>query len=108
MVIEDTQDLLELWSELRVSRHAMREAYKEGLRGKDIIYAIFKGKVIEHYPWRRRLLIAGPVPTANVPLHVVCDYTDAREIVAVTVYIPNRTQWAGNQNRRSTPPRMEG
>lgn len=108
MVIQDTQDLLELWSELRVSRHAMREAYKEGLQGKDIIYAIFKGKVIEHYPWRRRVLIAGPVTTADVPLHVVCDYTDAREIVAVTVYIPDRTQWVGSQNRRSNPQRMEG
>ena len=108
MVIQDTQDLLELWSELRVSRHAMREAYKEGLQGKDIIYAIFKGKVIEHYPWRRRVLIVGPVTTADVPLHVVCDYTDAREIVAVTVYIPNRTQWAGDQTRRSNPQRMEG
>ena len=35
--IYDTQDLLELRDELRVSRHALREAYKEGLRGKDII-----------------------------------------------------------------------
>ena len=74
--IYDTQDLLELWSELRVSRHAMREAYKEGLHGKDIIYAIFRGQIIEHYPRRRRVLIAGPITDTDVPLHVVCDYTD--------------------------------
>jgi hypothetical protein len=89
----DTQDLLELRSELRVSRHALREAYKEGLRGNDIIHAIFKGQVIEYYPRRRRLLIAGPTKRANVPLHVVCDYTDADEVVAVTVYIPSRSRW---------------
>jgi hypothetical protein len=98
--IQDTQDLLELGSELRVSKHALREAYKEGLRGKDIIYAIFKGEVIEHYPRRRRVLISGPITKTNVPLHVVCDYADADEIVAVTVYIPHRSHWTANLVRK--------
>ena len=98
--IQDTQDLLELWSELRVSKHALREAYKEGLHGKDIVYAIFKGQIIEHYPRRRRILIAGPITETNVPLHIVCDYTDDQEIVAVTVYIPNRSHWMANIVRK--------
>lgn len=99
--IYDAQDLLELRSELRVSRHALREAYKEGLCGKDIIYAIFKGQVIEHYPRRRRVLIAGPITETKVPLHVVCDYADADVIVAVTVYIPNRSHWAADLVRKN-------
>ena len=98
--IQDTQDLLELGSELRVSKHALREAYKEGLHGKDIIYAIFKGEVIEHYPRRRRVLIAGPITETNVPLHIICDYTDVDEIVAVTVYIPHRSHWMANLVRK--------
>ncbi len=98
--IQDTQDLLELRDELRVSRHALREAYKEGLRGKDIIYAIFEGEVIEHYPRRRRVLIAGPMADTAIPLHVVCDYTDLNEIVAVTVYIPKRSRWLANMVRK--------
>jgi hypothetical protein len=100
MYIYDTEDLLESRYDLRVSVHAMREAYKEGLRGKDIVHAIFKGHVIEHYPERRRVLIAGPVASADVPLHVVCDYTDDDEIVAVTVYVPSRSVWMADLVRK--------
>ena len=100
MYIRHLDDLLERRRYLRVSLHALREAYKEGLRGKDILHAIFRGRVIECYPDRDRVLVAGRTPRENVTLHVVCDYTDAREIVAVTVYIPNRTEWAGNLIRR--------
>ena len=103
MFITDTQDLLERRSKLRVSMHALREAYKEGLRGKDILYAIFKGQVIERYPNRDRVLIMGPVATSDLPLHVVCDYTDAREIVAVTVYVPSRSKWTADLIRKPPP-----
>lgn len=100
MVIYDTQDLLERRRSLRVSLHALREAYKEGLRGKDIVYAMFKGQVIERYPDRDHVLILGPTAKSGLPLHVVCDYADADEIVAVTVYIPNRSKWVANLLRR--------
>jgi hypothetical protein len=103
MYIHDTEELLERRRTLRVSLHALREAYKEGLRGKDIIRAIFKGQVIERYPKRDRVLILGPVSKPGLPLHVVCDYTDAKEIVAVTVYIPNRSEWAASAVRRRVP-----
>ena len=100
MIIYDTEDLLEYRETLRVSLHALREAYKEGLRGRDIIYAVFKGQVIERYPDRDRVLVLGPVKESDVPLHVVCDYTDRDEIVAVTVYVPSRSEWAANAVRR--------
>jgi hypothetical protein len=100
MFIHDTEDLLERRRKLRVSRHALREVYKEGLRGRDILYAIFKGQVIERYPSRDRVLIQGPIAKSGLPLHVVCDYTDAKAIVAVTAYIPNRSEWAAGAVRR--------
>ena len=100
MYIYDTEDLLERGYKLRVSLHALWEAYKEGLRGRDILYAIFKGQVIEHYPDRDRVLISGPTPEFDLPLHVVCDYTDRDEIVAVTVYVPSRAEWAANPAKR--------
>lgn len=100
MFIYDTEDLLERRRKLRVSRHALREVYKEGLRGRDILYAIFKGQVIERYPDRDRVLIQGPIAKSGLPLHVVCDYTDAKAIVAVTAYIPNRSEWAVGAVRR--------
>ena len=100
MFIYDTEDLLERRHKLRVSLHALREAYKEGLRGKDILYAIFEGEIIEWYPDRDRVLILGPVAECDLPLHVVCDYKDNKEIVAVTVYIPSREEWAADTVRR--------
>ena len=100
MFIYETEDLLERRRKLRVSRHALREVYKEGLRGRDILYAIFKGQVIERYPDRDRVLIQGPIAKSGLPLHVVCDYTDAKAIVAVTAYIPNRSEWAAGAVRR--------
>ena len=100
MFIYDTEDLLERRYKLRFSYHALREAYKEGLRGRDILHAIFRGEIIERYPNRDRVLILGPVAESAVPLHIVCDYTDDQEIVAVTVYIPNRSEWAADAVRR--------
>jgi hypothetical protein len=100
MYIYDLQDLLERRRNLRVSFHALYEAYKEGLRGKDIVYAIFEGQIIERYPERDRVLVAGPIRKSEIPLHVVCDYADAKEIVAVTVYIPDPTAWVASQVRR--------
>ncbi len=100
MYIYDIQDLLTCRRDLRVSLHALYEAYKEGLRGRDIIYAIFRGRIVEHYPGRRRVLVSGPIPKLGLPLHVVCDYADNDEIVAVTAYIPSRSKWMGSLARR--------
>jgi hypothetical protein len=100
MYICDTEDLLGRRRKLRISFHALREAYKEGLRGRDILHAVFTGQVIERYPNRDRVLIVGPVAKADLPLHVVCDYADTDEIVAVTAYVPSRSEWAADAVRR--------
>ena len=100
MFIYDAEDLLECRHKLRVSLHALREAYKEGLHGKDILHAIFEGEIIERYPNRDRVLILGPIAESDLPLHVVCDYKDTKVIIAVTVYVPSREEWAGDTVRR--------
>lgn len=87
-------------TEFRVSEHALREAHKEGIRAKDIVYAIFTGEVVERYPNRRRVLISAPFRDTDIHVHVVCDYTDFHEVVAVTVYIPTREEWANPRQRR--------
>lgn len=94
------EDILGGRSELRVSNHALREAHKEGLRGKDIINTVLNGALIECYPNRRRVLIAGEYKNTSLPIHVVCDYTDLDVVVVVTVYIPNRWRWAHPLRRR--------
>jgi hypothetical protein len=87
-------------TEFRVSEHALLEAHKEGIRAKDIVYAIFTGEVVERYPDRRRVLISAPFRNTGLHLHVVCDYSDYNELVAGTVYIPARPEWASHRQRR--------
>jgi hypothetical protein len=99
MDITCTEELLEQRETLRISEHALREAHKEGLRIKEVLHAIFNGVIVEQYPERKRVLIAGPVPGEPLPVHVVCDYSDREELVAVTVYIPNRPRWITGQVR---------
>jgi hypothetical protein len=96
------EDLFGGRSELRVSPHALREAHKEGLRGKDIIHAVLTGTVVERYPARRRVLISSLFPNSSMPIHVVCDYNDLFVVVVITVYIPNRIRWAHPLKRRTS------
>ncbi len=93
MVITDVEDLLAYHETLRISDHALREAHKESLRAKDVLYVIFNGEVLEHYVDRQRVLVVGPLAGSDLKVHVVCDYTDPHELVAVTVYIPDRPNW---------------
>ncbi len=94
------EDIFAGRTEFRVSEHALREAHKEGIRAKDIVYTIFTGEVVERYPDRRRVLISSPFRNTDLHLHVVCDYSDYHELVAVTVYIPTRSEWASPRQRR--------
>lgn len=98
--IHHLEDLFGGRNELRVSQHALREAHKEGLRGKDIVYTVLTGTVVERYPERRRVLIASMHTKSTLPIHIVCDYSDIYVVVVVTVYIPNRMQWAHPLSRR--------
>jgi hypothetical protein len=99
-VLPYRQDIFAGRTEFRVSEHALREAHKEGIRAKDIVYTIFTGEVVERYPDRRRVLISAPFRDSDLYVHVVCDYSDYHELVAVTVYIPTRSDWASPRQRR--------
>lgn len=94
MVISEIEDLLAYHETMRLTEHALFEAHKESLRAKDIFHAIFNGEVLEHYPRRHRVLIVGPSIGFDLQIHVVCEYAHRDEIVAITVYIPDRPQWA--------------
>jgi hypothetical protein len=98
--VYSVNDLLKRRRDLRISPHALLKARKSGLQGKDILYAIFNGEIIERYPDRNRVLILGPVKGHDLNLHVVCDYGDGDEVVAVTIYVPYLTRWFGDVTRR--------
>ena len=66
---------------------------------EDAVHAILTGEMIEEYPDRQRGLVFAVLPD-KVPLHVVCDYSQANMLLIVTIYIPNDRQWSGFRVRR--------
>ena len=68
--------------------NALIEAKKDGVAPEDAVYVILNGDVIEKYPERARCLVFAMLPD-NVPLHVVCDYSQGSVLLIVTVYIPD-------------------
>lgn len=48
---------------------------------------------------RERLLVFAMLPQ-DVPLHVVCDHSQADVLLIVTVYIPDDRMWVGYRTRR--------
>ena len=103
MYITDVDDLLARRQSMRLSDHALREAHKESLRASDIFHAIFNGRLLEHYPDRERVLIAGPIPQLDLYVHVFCQDSDLVELVAVTIYIPDRPKWVNAVLRARGP-----
>jgi hypothetical protein len=99
MAITKVDDLLASHATMRLTEHALYEAHKESLRAKDVFYAIFNGRVLEDYPRRHRVLIVGPTLGFDLRIHVVCEYADRDEIVAITVYIPDRPRWTTDSMR---------
>ena len=99
MAITEVDDLFAYHEFMRLSEHALYEAYKESLRAKDVFHAIFNGEILEHYPRRKRVLIVGPSMGFDLRIHVVCEYANRDELVAITVYIPDRPRWATDRAR---------
>lgn len=79
--------------------HALTEAKKDGIEPEDIVYVLLTGKIIESYADRQRVLVYGEMLN-QLPLHVVCDYSDEDMIYITTVYIPSREEWSHNFQRR--------
>ena len=80
--------------------HAVQRMAERGIREEDVAHVISNGKEIESYPndqpYPSRLLLAW---VANRPIHVVA--ADAgREIIIVTVYEPDPSQWLPGFEKR--------
>ena len=75
-----------------LSRHAIEEAFADGLDVADIRRALRTGEVIEEYPERQRCLMFGWSRHA-VPVHAVCDFTERDHLTVWTVYVPDEEEW---------------
>ncbi len=79
--------------------HALTEAKKDGVEPEDAVRAVLTGEVIEEYPDRQRVLVFAMLPH-EIPLHVVCDYSQVSVLLITTVYIPDDRLWIGFRIRR--------
>ncbi len=88
----------------RVSQHAQQEMVEEEIRLDEVLAAIERGEILEHYPEHRRgpcCLVSGMTGEGR-PLHVVCT-TGQRLLILITVYEPRPPKWVTPRQRRSGP-----
>ena len=80
--------------------HALQRMVERGIREEDVSRVISAGKEIESYPqdqpYPSRLLLGW---VERRPIHVVAA-TAEHEIIIVTVYQPDSTQWEPGFERR--------
>jgi hypothetical protein len=79
--------------------HALTEAKKDGIGPEDAVRAVLTGEVIEEYPDRQRVLMYAMLP-GEMPLHGICDYSQADALLIVIVYVPDDGLWVGFKRRR--------
>ncbi|MBU4175417.1 MAG: DUF4258 domain-containing protein [Actinobacteria bacterium] len=82
--------------------HAIQRMYKRRISIENVRHVIATGEVVEEYPndlpYPSRLLIGW---CGSRPIHVVvADNKEAREVIVITVYEPDPTQWEMGFERR--------
>jgi hypothetical protein len=82
-----------------VFKHLVSEFLKEGLDPDYATTGVLNGTIIEEYPERDRLLIAGR-SVEKMPVHIVCDLSVEELVILVTGYIPDSQQWFGTRRRK--------
>ncbi len=82
-----------------VHGHLITELDKEGIPVEEATIIILNGKIIEEYPERQRVLVAG-LTSDQVPAHIVCDLSMEDVVQLVTGYIPDSRQWFGTKKRK--------
>ena len=80
--------------------HALRRMAERGIREEDVAHVVSSGKEIENYPqdqpYPSRLLLGW---VQGRPIHVVAA-TAEHEIIIITVYEPDLSQWDSGFEKR--------
>jgi hypothetical protein len=78
---------------VRVTQHAQQEMAEEEILLTDVLSALRRGRILEHYPDHRRgscCLVCGYTGSGR-PLHLVC--TTQSPVILITVYEPKPPKW---------------
>jgi Domain of unknown function (DUF4258) len=84
--------------------HAIRRMFQRQISVDDVREALAAGQIIEEYPedgpYPSRLVLGR---TGNRPIHVVAAHnSEDEEVVVITAYEPDPTQWDREFKRRRT------
>ena len=88
----------------RVTQHAQQEMVEEEIQLDEVLAALRRGEILEHYPEHRRgacCLIGGESDQGR-PLHIVCT-TGQPLLILITVYEPKPPKWLTPGKRASQP-----
>src|SRR5579863_2923210 len=88
----------------RVTQHAHQEMVEEQIGLDEILAALQRGEILEHYPEHRRgacCLVSGQTGKGR-PLHIVCT-TAQPLLILITAYEPKAPKWISPRQRRGEP-----
>ena len=86
----------------RIAQHAQQEMVEDEISLDELLEAIRRGEILEHYPEHRRgacCLVYGPTDEGR-PLHIVCT-TAQPMLILITAYEPRPPKWRTPRERRS-------
>ena len=88
----------------RVTLHAQQEMVEENIALEEVLEALRRAELLEHYPQHRRgacCLVLG-ITDAGRPLHLVCT-TAQPLLILITVYEPRPPKWVTPRLRSRQP-----
>ena len=99
--LKDLQPLIKEGN-YRIGPHAVKHAHCEGFTERDIYAALLYGKELVRYKEDQRLLVLGYIhvsPQVKIPLHVVAEYKQFRQVDVVTAFIPKEAHRVVSRER---------
>ena len=88
----------------RITQHAQQEMVEDEISLDEILEAIRRGEILEHYSEHRRgacCLVYGSTDVGR-PLHIVCT-CGPPVLILITAYEPRPHKWRTPRERRSRP-----
>jgi hypothetical protein len=95
----------------RIGPHVAKHMLQEGFIEHDILQAIQWGREMAVYPQDGRMLVLGYMifpPNLKLPLHVVLEYHQPRQVDIVTAFIPQKPYDIYSRGRVAAILRFDG
>ncbi|MBF6593915.1 MAG: DUF4258 domain-containing protein [Thermaceae bacterium] len=95
----------------RIGPHVARHMLQEGFIEHDVLQAVEWGRELAVYPEESRMLVLGYMvfpPQLRLPLHVVLEYRENRQVDIVTAFIPKKPHHVYSRARIAAILRFDG